>query len=75
MAANATSDGSPRPDRPPPAVEVLAYRVPDAVKASGIGRTKIYEMILSGELESVTIGRRRLIPADALRRLVTPATI
>ncbi|HEY3924269.1 MAG TPA: helix-turn-helix domain-containing protein [Acidothermaceae bacterium] len=32
----------------------------------GIGRTKIAELIASGELTSVKLGRRRLIPFAAL---------
>ena len=32
----------------------------------GIGRTKIAELIASGELASVKLGRRRLIPVAAL---------
>ena len=39
----------------------LAYRVDEAVKASGLGRTFLYEHMASGELPSVKIGRRRLI--------------
>ncbi|WP_329518642.1 helix-turn-helix domain-containing protein [Spirillospora sp. NBC_01491] len=34
---------------------------PDAGRALGIGRTKIYQLIRTGDLPSVTIGRRRLI--------------
>ncbi len=39
----------------------LAYGVDEAVKASGLGRTFLYEHIASGDLPSVKIGRRRLI--------------
>lgn len=59
----------------PPCPTALAYRMPDAVAVSGLSRAKLYKLIAAGELESVTVGRRRLIPAAALRRLVTPATI
>lgn len=35
---------------------------PDAAKAlGGLGRTTMYELIKSGELPSVTIGRRRFV--------------
>jgi excisionase family DNA binding protein len=33
----------------------------------GIGRTKLYELLESGQLRSAKIGSRRLIPVDALR--------
>ena len=36
----------------------------------GIGRSKIWELLLSGQIESVHIGRRRLIPRDALESFV-----
>lgn len=36
------------------------------VMLGGIGRTKYFELLASGELESVRIGRRRFVPADAL---------
>lgn len=32
----------------------------------GVRRTKIYELIRSGDLESVKVGRLRRVPADAL---------
>jgi hypothetical protein len=35
----------------------------------GIGATKFDEMIASGEVESVLIGRRRLIKISSLERL------
>lgn len=50
--------------------ERLAYSVSEAVAATGIGRTTLYGLINSGQLASHTIGRRRIIPADALLELV-----
>lgn len=39
----------------------LAYRIDEAVKASGLGRSFLYERMASGELPSVKVGGRRLI--------------
>jgi excisionase family DNA binding protein len=45
----------------------LAFSVDEATHASGVGRTKLYEAIQLGHLQSIKIGARRLIPVDALR--------
>jgi excisionase family DNA binding protein len=47
-------------------VEKLAYRIPEAVEASGLGRTTLYQAIATGELEAIKVGTRRLITRDAL---------
>lgn len=39
----------------------IAYRIDEAIKASGLGRTFLYERMASGELKSVKLGGRRLI--------------
>jgi excisionase family DNA binding protein len=39
----------------------LAYRIDEAVKASGLGRSFLYERMASGELKSIKVGGRRLI--------------
>jgi excisionase family DNA binding protein len=44
--------------------------IPRAVEVSGIGRTRIYELIREGKLEAKKEGRRTLILADSLRRHV-----
>jgi excisionase family DNA binding protein len=44
----------------------LSYRIDEAVKASGIGRTLLYEKIASKELKSFKVGGRRLIHHDDL---------
>lgn len=36
-----------------------------------ISRWKLYDLIRNGELASFTLGRRRLIPRDAINELVT----
>lgn len=48
--------------RPGPAkTDKLAYRIDEAVAATGIGRTSLYEMIKAGALKTRKIGRRTLI--------------
>lgn len=51
-------------------MEILSTTINEATKVLGIGRTKIYELIKSGELETVKIGRRRLIKAASMRKLI-----
>jgi excisionase family DNA binding protein len=41
-------------------LDTLLCSIPDAAKALGVGRSKLYELIGEGRLETVTIGRRRL---------------
>lgn len=48
-------------------MDKLLLRVEEAAKALGLGRAKTYELLMSGALESCTIGRRRLVSARALR--------
>lgn len=42
----------------------------EAARALGIGRSKLYELLQAGVLESVRIGACRRIPATALSDLV-----
>lgn len=48
----------------------MVLTVEEAAQALGIGRTLMYSLISSGAVESVTIGRLRRIPADALGAFV-----
>ena len=48
-------------------VEKINLSVPEAVAASGIGRTTLFALIKSGELQSIKIGRRRYVPVVALQ--------
>jgi excisionase family DNA binding protein len=47
----------------------LAYRVRTFCAAVGIGRTKFYELMQAGQIRTITIGGRRLVPADEVQRI------
>ena len=44
--------------------------ISEACEAIGLGRSKLYELIGDGQLETARIGRRRLPCADSIRRSV-----
>ena len=48
----------------------LLLKVEDVSEMLNLGRSKLYTYILSGELRSVKVGRRRLIPSDAVHEFV-----
>lgn len=51
-------------------IEPISVRVSTAVKLTGIPRTTLYELIKSGEIETVKIGRSTFIPYRCLKRLI-----
>lgn len=48
----------------------LLYRPEYAAELLGIGRSKLFELMATGQLESVKIGRSRRIPRVSLEALV-----
>ena len=48
----------------------FAVRIPVAARMLGLGRTKIYELLDTGELASVKVGRARLIVVSNLRGFI-----
>lgn len=50
--------------------EPLTVRVPVAIQLTGIGRSKLYELIKAGEIEVVKIGASTLITYSSLERLI-----
>lgn len=48
--------------------QVLAS-IAEAGKALGLGRSKVYNLIAEGRLETVTIGRRRLVRVESVKAL------
>jgi excisionase family DNA binding protein len=51
-------------------MEPIAISINDTAKALGLGRTSIYAMIADGRLEAFKLGRRRLVKAESIRRLI-----
>ncbi len=48
----------------------LLVTVREAAELLGIGRTKLYELLLAGEIVTVTIGRARRVPLASLHAYV-----
>jgi len=51
-------------------LEPLTVRIPEALRLTGIGRSKLYELIKSGDVDTVKIGTATLVRMASLRRLV-----
>jgi excisionase family DNA binding protein len=51
-------------------LDKLLLRPIEAAEAIGIGRSKVYELLASGELPSVRIGGSIRIPLDKLREWI-----
>lgn len=61
-----TSTGNTSGDR----LGRLAYSVPEASAAIGVGKTKLYALMTEGVLPSTLIGKRRIIRAVDLDALI-----
>ena len=55
-------------------VEPMVVTVPDAASMLSIGRSRIYELIASGDLASVKIGTSRRVTINSVRKLLADAT-
>lgn len=51
-------------------IEPITYRIEDVVQLIRIGRSTIYAMIKRGEVRSIKIGGRTLIPSTEIQRLL-----
>ena len=51
----------------------LCMSVPEAAKLLGISRNNAYELVKRGELPSIKLGKRKLIPKVALERKLLEA--
>jgi excisionase family DNA binding protein len=47
-------------------MERILYTIDEVAVALGLGRTKVYELIKTGQLGSVLIDRSRRVPAEAV---------
>lgn len=58
-------ESAQRNEQPRPPARVL-LTVEEAAERLGMGKTKTYSFVMSGELESVRIGRLRRVHVDAI---------
>ena len=54
----------------PPPLEPICVKVNDAARMIGVGRTKLYELIASGEIEVVKLGKSTRITTASLHKMV-----
>ena len=51
-------------------MDQLAYSINETAKALSLGRTSIYALIGDGRLDAFKLGRRTLVKAASIRRLI-----
>ena len=64
--------GAPPVGRPQ-VMEPITVRILEAARLTGIGRSKLYELIASGDIETVKVGSCTLIPMASLHGLIERA--
>lgn len=52
------------------AMEPITVRIPGAIRLTGMSRSRLYELMGSGEIEFVKVGASRLILVASLRHFV-----
>jgi excisionase family DNA binding protein len=50
--------------------EIVLLKVPEAAKRLSLSRSKVYELIAAGAIDSVTIGRSRRISSAAIEKSI-----
>lgn len=51
-------------------MEALTITIARACEVTGLGRTKIYQLLATNELLRVKVGRRTLVKIDSVRALI-----
>ncbi len=51
-------------------VEPISVRLPEAVRLTGLSRSRIYELMKSGEIEYAKVGNSTLILVGGLRAFI-----
>jgi len=56
------------PQRPP--LMPISVRIPDACRLTGLSRSRLYELMKSGDVEFVKVGSSTLVIVESLRRFI-----
>jgi hypothetical protein len=65
-----TTIGAPVATVPEARPEPVAVAILDACHMIGCGRTMLYELMAAGEVDAITIGRRRLVTTASIRAMI-----
>ena len=68
--ARSNTPQRPGQQRPDPDETPLLVSVPTAARLLGVGTTFCWELVRSGDISSVRLGRRVLIPRWALEEMI-----
>ena len=74
LANNVPSIANDREAKAIPFAERLSCTIDEACEATGLGRTKLYELMATGQLLTTTVGRRRLVMVRSLFALLDKTT-
>ena len=50
--------------------EPISVKIPEAVRLSGLSRSRIYELMRSGDIDYAKVGSSTLILVDSLRQFI-----
>ena len=53
-----------------PALEPISVKIPEAVRLTGLSRSRIYELMKCGDIEFAKVGSSTLILIESLRAFV-----
>jgi excisionase family DNA binding protein len=51
-------------------LEPITVRIPAAIKLTGLSRSRLYELLRSGDIEHVKVGSSTLIPVASLKEFI-----
>lgn len=51
----------------PLAIDPISVRIPEAVRMTGLSKSKIYQLIASGDIDAAKVGRATVVFVDSLR--------
>ena len=56
---------------PPPTTVRLLLTIPEAARTLGVGRSFVYELLMTGEIASIKIGRSRRVLVTSLHTFIS----
>ena len=59
-----------QPNVGPAAADPISVRIPDAVRMTGLSRSRVYELMKSRDIEFVKVGSSTLILVESLRSFI-----